>query len=145
MLEALSRANFDRDLALIDRRVATGRGWRIVATEFPVLDVVFNHSTATALRLRLICSDWNELPPSIELLDLSGDYLTRKPRNTDTQFHPGAHPQTNRPFVCMRGSREYHTHPQHVGDLWANYRGQPGMDLGGILFQLWRVWRRSVG
>lgn len=145
MLEALARANFERDIARIHPRAIAEREWTIVEARYPILDLVFNHSTAKPLRLKLICTDWDDLPPSIELLDASGAYLQAKPPGTGNQFHPGGHPKTGRPFVCMRGALEYHTHPQHVSDLWANYRGQPGMDLGGIAFQLWRVWKRSVG
>lgn len=32
------------------------------------------------------------------------------------------HPITKRPFLCLRGVREYHDHPQHDGDDWAMYR-----------------------
>ena len=145
MLEALSRGAFVRDVRAMDRRVAKRRGWDIVEASYPILDVIFTHPTAGALRLKMHCTDWDELPPSIDLLGAKGDYLRTKPPNTDGQFHPGAHPRTGRPFVCMRGALEYHTHPQHLSDVWENYRGKPGMDLGGILFQLWRVWKRSVG
>ncbi len=144
MLEPLARANFDRDVARIHPRAIAARGWRIVEARYPILDVVFNHPTAKALRLRLICPDWDDIPPSIELLDEKGAYLPAKPTDTGGQFHPGPHPKTQRPFVCMRGALEYHTHPQHLTDGWANYRGIAGMDLGGILFQLWRVWKRGI-
>jgi hypothetical protein len=32
------------------------------------------------------------------------------------------HPTVKRPFLCLRGVREYHEHPQHDGDDWAMYR-----------------------
>ena len=32
------------------------------------------------------------------------------------------HPTAKRPFLCLRGVREYHEHPQHDGDDWAMYR-----------------------
>ena len=34
----------------------------------------------------------------------------------------GEHPVLRRPFACLRGLREYHAHPSHVGDNWDNYR-----------------------
>jgi hypothetical protein len=144
VLEALARANFNRDIGAIDTRAAVARGWKIIEDQFPILDVLFIHARLAPLRLKLICRDWDDLPPSIELLDESGAYLKTKPPGTEGQFHPGEHPTTRRPFVCMRGALEYHTHPSHVSDHWANYRGQQGMDLGGIVFQLWRVWMRST-
>ncbi|MFL5348696.1 MAG: putative metal-binding protein [Hyalangium sp.] len=33
------------------------------------------------------------------------------------------HPDTKHPFLCLRGTREYHEHPQHTGDEWMLYRG----------------------
>jgi len=45
--------------------------------------------------------------------------------------------QKKRPFLCMRGTREYHEHPQHTGDEWALYRGQYG--LFGTLHTVWRT------
>jgi hypothetical protein len=145
VLEALSRAKFDRDVGRIDLRSARAFGWTILASTFPVLDVLFSHQTAAPLRLRLTCDDWDELPPAVELLDASGAHLMAPPPCLTGQFHPGPHWNTGRPFVCMRGAREYHTHESHLTDLWDNYRGQPGMDLGGIVHQLWRVWKRAVG
>lgn len=49
------------------------------------------------------------------------------------------HPRTSGPFLCMRGTREYHEHPQHTGDEWALYRGQYG-----AFATLHTVWRTCV-
>ncbi len=145
VLEALSRAAFDRDVGQIDPRAVKLYDWEIVEARFPIFDVVFRHKSAAALRLRLTCKDWDELPPSIEIMAASGKHLLRPPLHVGNVFHPGPHPNTDRPFVCMRGAREYHTHPSHTADLWDNYRGQSGLDLGGIVQQLWRAWKRAVG
>ncbi len=59
-------------------------------------------------------------------------------------FNPSAHTQTGQPFVCMRGSREFHTHEGHRGETWDGYRGLSGNDLLGLLDQLSQVWRRAV-
>jgi hypothetical protein len=145
VLEALSRAAFDRDVAAIDPRVAGTRGWTIVKASFPIFDVIFNHASAP-IRVRLECSDWDELPPSIDLLNIDGTYMTggQVPANTGSVFNQGAHDRTRRPFICMRGSREYHTHSSHITDRWDNYRGKPGNDIGGLVYQLWRVWKKAV-
>lgn len=145
MLKALSKAAFDRDVGRIDPRSVRMRDWTIIEADYPVLDVLFGHASAPPLRLRLVCDDWDEIPPSIQLLDKDGQFLTTAPPNIGNVFNPGGHPTTGRPFVCMRGAREYHIHSSHTSDLWDNYRGQSGMDLGGIVFQLWQAWKRSVG
>lgn len=145
MLELLSRAAFDRDIGRIDARSARMYDWTIVEANYPILDVIFNHFSTVPLRLRLTCADWDEIPPSIELLDADGKHLGTAPPNVGSVFNGSAHPSTGRPFVCMRGAREYHTHSSHTSDIWDNYRGMSGMDLGGIVLQLWRAWKRSVG
>jgi hypothetical protein len=47
------------------------------------------------------------------------------------------HPTTHKPFLCIRGIREYHEHPQHSGDDWMLYRQT--LSLFSIVMSLWRV------
>jgi hypothetical protein len=47
------------------------------------------------------------------------------------------HPTTGKPFLCLRGIREYHEHPQHSGDDWLLYRAE--MSLFSIVMSVWRV------
>lgn len=47
------------------------------------------------------------------------------------------HPLTKKPFLCMRGIREYHEHPQHTGDDWMQYRKHVG--LFSTLDTIWRT------
>lgn len=47
------------------------------------------------------------------------------------------HPNTHKPFLCLRGIREYHHHPQHSGDEWLLYR--ESMNMFSIVMSLWRV------
>ena len=49
----------------------------------------------------------------------------------------GGHPQTKKPFLCMRGIREYHEHPQHTGDDWMQYRKHVG--LFSTLDTIWKT------
>ena len=145
MLEVLSQAAFEADMRRLDPTAARRFGWTIVTAAYPVFDVIFNHATAAALRLRSNCSQWDEIPPSIELLNADGTSVTAAPPNVGGVFHPGHHPATGRFFVCMRGTREYHTHPSHVQESWSNYRGTSGNDLVGIVGQLYRAWKKAVG
>jgi putative metal binding uncharacterized protein len=48
-----------------------------------------------------------------------------------------AHPVFKRPFLCMRGIREYHEHPQHSGDDWMQYRQDYG--LFSTLDTVWKT------
>jgi len=47
------------------------------------------------------------------------------------------HPTTHKPFLCIRGIREYHEHPQHSGDDWLLYRKE--MSLFSIVMSIWRA------
>jgi hypothetical protein len=144
VLEALSKAAFERDVGRLNSRTAQKYDWTVVTAQYPVFDVIFNHTTAAPLRVRFTCDDWDDRPPSTELLDEAGVHLTTPPPNVVGIFHPGPHHRTGHPFVCMRGTREYHTHESHVSDDWANYRGQDGNDILGLTVQIWRAWKRAV-
>ena len=70
---------------------------------------------------RLDCSGFDANPPSVMMVDpQSGEELTIE------RWTPGVphsiHPLSGRPFVCLQGVAEYHTHPSHVADSWDRYR-----------------------
>jgi hypothetical protein len=140
MHEAASQALFDEEVLGLTPRVLTARNWFVYNSTFPALDVGFRSGTHVQLRIRLLANDWNDQPPSIELLNAAGEYLTEATAPRHPMFNLSAHPNTGRPFVCSAGSREYHTHPSHLSDSWDNYRGRDSYKLGGILDQLWHGW-----
>jgi hypothetical protein len=67
---------------------------------------------------------------------------------TTTEGHPaphekwppglslGIHPVLNRPFACVQGTYEYHSHPSHLADQWATYRNE--LRLADLLDHLLR-------
>jgi Predicted metal binding domain len=109
------------------------------------LEVGFQATERAEMRVRLIAKNWNDEPPSVELLDGDGNYLSpeRIPQNSVNIFHRDLHPATGRPFVCMAGAREYHIHTGHVSDSWDNYKRKEAYTLGGITTQLWNAWLKS--
>jgi hypothetical protein len=142
MHELLSRQLFDKEAEGI-ARAAEPRDWTVFTIEYPTIDVGFSGEGRPDLRVRMICDNWDEQPPSVQLLSMDGAFLTSLPRGLSGIFNGSLHPLTGRPFVCMRGTREYHTHPSHIGDLWGNYKGKSENSLGGILTQLWHAWRKT--
>jgi hypothetical protein len=138
--EQLARANFESDVANLTPVVISSCRLQVHSTDFPVLDVTVEHTKP--LRLRMRADNWDELPPSVELLRPDGIPLTNLVPGGI--FHAGPHPHTNRPFVCMRGCREYHTHPSHLNEAWEQHRGRDGMGLVGILMQIASGWRSHV-
>lgn len=143
MHKAASLALFDEEAKHLEGAVLEIRKWRIFSRTYPLLDVGFEDTSRSAFRVQMHCADWNELPPSITLLTSDGTALATLPTGPTGIFHQGPHPITRRPFVCMAGSREYHTHSSHTSDLWDNYRSRAGYDLGGILTRIWNGWLKS--
>jgi hypothetical protein len=102
---------------------------------------------AQAFKARFDLTDYDLRAPSLEFRDPWTDALL--PYGTmfraleyekDRQAHLvllDDHPTTHKPFLCLRGIREYHEHPQHSGDDWLLYRTE--MSLFSIVMSLWRV------
>jgi hypothetical protein len=143
MHPAAARAKFDHDVAQLSPALAQRRLWVFHTLAFPLIDCSFTGEARTQLRLRLHCDDWNDLPPEVSLHAADGTPLTVLSPNPTNVFHNGPHPTTNRPFICMAGTREYHTHPSHLNDLWEARKGHSNFDLGGILTQIWNAWLKG--
>jgi hypothetical protein len=102
---------------------------------------------AQAFKARFDLTDYDLRAPSLEFRDPWTDELLQY--NTmfraleyekDRQAHLillDQHPITHKPFLCLRGIREYHEHPQHSGDDWLLYRTEMG--FFSIVLSLWRV------
>ncbi len=143
MHELVSRTLFVEQTKGLER-IAKIRGWTIFQLEYPLIDVGFS-GTNKDIRIRMLCNDWNELAPSIDLLTFSGNYLATLQTDPGGVFNNSPHTTTGRPFICMIGSREYHTHSSHIDDHWSKYKDRPGNDLGGILTQVWSAWGKIQG
>lgn len=134
--EALSRRLFESDMASLTD--ATARALKLIVNqkEWPVLDVIIDYTPK--IRLRFKCDNWDDQPPSIEILNEDGSQWDG--RVTGNIFNAGPHRFTKRSFICMPGSREYHA--IHIEDAWANYKGHDGMTLVGVLMTLNTHWRK---
>jgi len=139
-----AKALFDAEVKLLGDRLLEGRGWVVHRRDFPVLDISFRGDGHQELRLELSFDDWPDSPPSAIYRAAGGGTLAPFPprRDGNNIFHDSHHPTLGRPFICMPGIREYHTHQNHMNDAWSKYRGLPDYSLGGILDQLWHAWRR---
>lgn len=139
----LSEAIFrDQTKFCFNESLLTTRRWKIFTCVYPKLEVEFNDGSKPSIRVRMRCEDWDETPPSIDLLDANGDLMQNYPTGQGV-FNNTRHKLTGRPFICSPGSLEYHTHESHINDKWENYKGKDGYDLGGILTQIWNAWKAS--
>lgn len=100
-----------------------------------------------AFKARFDLTDYDLRAPSLEFRDPWTDTLLSFATmfraveyEKDRQAHTvllDDHPTTHKPFLCLRGVREYHEHPQHSGDDWLLYRTE--MSLFSVAMSLWRV------
>lgn len=72
---------------------------------------------------RLDCDLFDASPPGVAMVDTeTGEEL---PLASWTPGVPHSlHPVSGKPFVCIQGTAEYHTHPSHVDDAWDKYRAR---------------------
>jgi Predicted metal binding domain len=119
----------------------------IVLPQVAMMTVEVPSLAASAFKARFDLSDYDLRAPSLSFLDPSTD----TPLRYGTMFRAiefeeqrkahivllDDHPATHEPFLCLRGIREYHEHPQHSGDEWLLYRRD--MSLFSIVMSLWRV------
>lgn len=145
MHPAATRALFEDEVTNLSSALARRRGWIFHSVEFPMIDCSFTAPGRTTLRLMIQCDNWNDSPPTISLHAADGEFLVTLLPNPTGVFNSGPHPSTQRPFVCMRGAREYHTHPSHVADPWEALKNSSSYTLGGILTQLWNAWQKGSG
>lgn len=105
--------------------------------------------SARAFGVRIELDDFDLVPPSVTFCDpWSWRPLTAEATVRGNHLEPNgkawnvildAHPITNRTFLCVRGTREYHSHPQHSGDDWMQYRGSIG-----VFYLLSVIWQACI-
>lgn len=138
----LSKELFKEQTRHFSPKLLDLRSWILNELQYPIIDITFLNPTRASFRVRIKCENYDELPCSFEFLDSNGEYLIKIPRGSGVINH-GNHPTTKKPFVCSPGSLEYHTHPNHVADLWENYRGKSGFDIGGMITQIHNAWLKT--
>jgi hypothetical protein len=110
-----------------------------------------SHLPAAVCAIRLTYENYDLWPPSLTFIDA----FTREPTPPHVRaFLSGsdglrdvlidAHPATHRPFLCIPGIREYHSHPQHSGDDWLLHRKLNEGSLWTVCDRIWRTMVRNV-
>lgn len=146
----VSRLKFAREMARLAEAgtFVRTRGWEVVRAEYPLLEVVFSHSrSGRRIGFRFSFDGWDQEPPSLVLFEpapknhgagIGDGVATGKPATMrilpwskwpQTGWNAGEHPRTGQAFLCLPGIREYHTHPNHLQDLWAPLAGRDSYRL----------------
>jgi hypothetical protein len=165
------RTKFDREVAhyrLLSAEYLK-RGWILLSADFPTVIVLFAaaHLKPSAMLYGVAIDFWNYdfWPPSVTFIDaftlqpLTVDQLpNRLPKKATAVQMPGLPPgmiverqpdllvqahEDKKPFLCMKGVREYHDHPQHSNDPWLPLRTGSG-SLYHILDVIYRHGIRSI-
>ncbi len=133
------------------------RGWLLLGVADLTVDIAFVATLAVgdlqvpaitaAIRLRY--DNYDLWAPSLTFINpRTGNPMppvVRAPDTVDGQVRDVllAHPN-GRPFLCVPGLREYHSHPQHSGDDWLLHRTAGLGRLAVVCDIVWRRMARNV-
>lgn len=146
---AVSMRKFDRELRAVreDGGVTGVERWELPTSTWPEFAVVFTHPlTKRRVGFQFQFDDWDEVPPSLSLFDPEGGGelpWEKWPKGGWSVGNP--HPVTGKPFLCLPGIREYHTHHSHLKDLWENYLAKDSYGAGYIIHRVWQRFRETNG
>lgn len=157
----VSRAKFAREIAEWSSNQSTykQRGWVLVNHGDLFAEVMLVVRAEGALPLPLVAvafgldyTNYDLEPPSLTFLDPftwepAAPGVPPQQVADDGQIRSLAptHPTTRRPFLCLPGNLEYHTHPQHDGDLWlVDHREAGDGRLSTITERLWLASARHL-
>lgn len=160
----VTRHKLQNDLAMWRANSAhRERGWHLISYDesIPVLELAFlgriTISSGSAplpvvvCTIRLAYDNYDLWPPSLTFIDVfSGQAIKPHTRAfVSTPEGPrdvliDGHPETKRPFLCLPGIREYHTHPQHSGDDWLLHRSSHEGSISTICDRVWRLMVRNI-
>lgn len=139
---AVSKLKFSREVDDLreSAAVAFAGDGEIRAAEWPVLSLVFTHRRSRrAVGFHFRFDEWDDLPPSLLLFDpATGVELPWASWPLGGWSAGDHHPVTSKPFLCLPGIREYHTHQSHTGDAWSNYRARGTFGIGYIVHRVWQ-------
>lgn len=107
---------------------------------------------ARAFGVRFGLDDFDQLPPSVTFRDAwTWDVLRHRDlptgvfvdeHGTPTRVLQERHPVTGLPFLCVPGTREYHSHPEHTGNAWVLHR--EAFAFFDLVNLVWRTCVRPV-
>jgi hypothetical protein len=111
----------DQELTICDMEQLAGRGAQLWRNGTEILLAFDSGRDGNPGLFVLDCAAFDAQPPAVSMADPH----TRDPLPLE-RWTPGVphsiHPTFGRPFICIQGVLEYHTHPSHLDDSWDRYR-----------------------
>ncbi|RJP18310.1 MAG: hypothetical protein C4529_12825 [Deltaproteobacteria bacterium] len=139
------------------------RGWLLLTYDdvIPSVEVAFLAKITTSTgsgplpvvvcAIRLTYENYDLWPPSLTFIDMFSRQATVPHVRAFLSTHEGprnvlvdGHPTTSRPFLCLPGIREYHSHPQHTGDDWLLHRSAHEGSISTICERIWRLMAKNI-
>lgn len=145
----VSRTKLGRELEAWRRNDVDYRrkGWILLRADLEelVVDIAFlallplsgNPVPIVAPAIRLGYDNYDLWPPTLTFIDVFTGRPARSPvsafmQTDDGQLRSILMERDGKQFLCLRGTREYHEHPDHDGDRWELYRGDKAGALAVI-------------
>lgn len=136
---AVSRAKLGRELSAWRKHEADyrRRGWILLSADDLVVEVAFltlipmgtSHVPVVVPTIRLEYDNYDLWPPSLTFIDVFTGHPTDSPLPNAWVDGPDGQPRNvliknsvGKQFICFPGTREFHKHPDHDGDVWELYR-----------------------
>jgi hypothetical protein len=160
----VTKRKFKRELALWKAHGGQrDRGWVLLSKDetIPQVELALLVSVTTGgpvnkldvvvCAIRLVYENYDLWPPSLSFIDVfTRDFKSPQVRaflatvEGPRDVLVDGHPNTNRPFLCLPGIREYHTHPQHTGDEWHLHRPTKEGSISVVCERLWLTMAKNV-
>lgn len=152
----VTKLKLDREIDLWHEsaEVYRRRGWILLGRREDEVDIAFLARLRLGIQqvpivvacVRFDFTNYDLWPPALDFIDPdTGEYTAPLvPAVIETEHGPrnlliGNHPETGRPFLCVPGVRQYHTHPQHSGDSWLLHRAGREGALGTLCDRIWQA------
>jgi len=172
--ETVARQKFTAATTLFERRhLYDARGWEVEEPSFPLLRVWFvGRDTTRRVGVRVALRNYDLTAPSLSFISSSGAHLrdedlglllrppdqtkipparyegqllfAQGPAGAFAGYLPGGHPLTQRAFLCIRGTWEFHSHPQHADVPWEWIRTDPNYGFDYLLTHARACFRDDV-
>lgn len=135
------------------------RGWVLLGVAGLTVDVGFLSNVAVGdmqvpamtASIRLEYDNYDLWPPSLTFIDPRSGTPVAPIVQSLERISPAevrntllVHPVLSRHFLCLPGTREYHSHPQHTGDDWLLHRSAGEGRLAVVCDRVWRRMSRNV-